>query len=628
VSWLAPVDGVMNVWVAPTGALAAAQPVTRERRRGLDSYSWTPDGQHIIYEQDSGGDENFRLIAVDIATRAEVALTAADSNVRAEFMGMSKDRPGIALVGLNGRDPRLFDLYEVDYRSGASRLVFTNPGYGHYMVDRQLRPRFGMKQEAGGSATIQRIERDGTATKAWDVPVDDYLPSQTLRHVLHFSRDGGSLYLLDSRGRDKAALVKVDTTTLATQVLATSDRADIEALLIDPATDAPIAYAVNYLTTEWTPLTAQAKDDLDFLKEKLPGELSFLSSTDDGTKLIVAADAADAPGATFLYDRRAKSLVKLYDSRPDLAAHRLRPMQPIEINSTDGKTLVGYLTLPADADRDGDGKADRPVPMIVYVHGGPWLRDSYGFRGEHQWLADRGYAVLSVNYRGSSGFGKGFLNAANGEWAGKIHQDLIDGVDWAVRNGITRRDTVAIMGASYGGYATLVGVTFTPDRFRCGVDMVGPSNIRTLLASFPEYWRPFLEATFHRQVGDPARPEDVTRMMAQSPISRVDAIRVPLLIGQGQNDPRVVKAESDQIVAAMKAKALPVTYLVYPDEGHGFHRPENKLSFFAVAEGFLSKCLGGKAEPIGGDFSGSTVQVPEGADHVPGLAEALDKARR
>jgi dipeptidyl aminopeptidase/acylaminoacyl peptidase len=264
--------------------------------------------------------------------------------------------------------------------------------------------------------------------------------------------------------------------------------------------------------------------------------------------------------------------------------------------------------------------------MVLYVHGGPWARDQYGYNSAHQWLANRGYAVLSVNYRGSTGFGKDFINSAVGQWSGAMHEDLIDSVDWAVAQGVTRRNSVAIMGGSYGGYATLVGLTFTPDRFRCGVDIVGPSNLVTLMESFPAYWRPILAGTFYRHIGDPATPEGRARAMAQSPITRVDRIRVPLLIGQGQNDPRVVKAESDQIAAAMRQRGPPVTYVNFPDEGHGFARPPNSMSFFAITEAFLQPCLGGRFQPIGDDFTGSSLQVLEGVEHVPGLRDAL--ARR
>jgi dipeptidyl aminopeptidase/acylaminoacyl peptidase len=620
VSWLAPVDGVMNVWVAPIGNLTAAKAVTKEAKRGLQNYFWAPDGAHIIYLQDSGGNENFRVHSVDIATLKDTALTKAGDKVRAQIQGVSKLRPDVVLIGLNDRNPQFFDLYEVNYKTGASKLVMENPGYGGWVTDNQLKPRFAFQQVPGGGSKYFRLGADGKWAEVLTVANEDFFTTAPIG----FNRDGSALYWVDSRGRDKAALVKMDPATLKSEVIAASDKADIQGLLTDPESYEPIAYSVNYLKNEWTPLNAEAKADLDFLKAKLPGEVAIISSTDDGSKLIVAASAAEQPATAYIYDRKAKSVTKLYETRPDLSAYALQPMWPVEIPTGDGKTLVSYLTLPPGADANKDGKADKPVPMVLFVHGGPWARDGYGYNSAHQWLANRGYAVLSVNFRGSTGFGKGFVNAAIGEWSGKMHQDLIDAVDWSIAGGVTSKDKVAIMGGSYGGYATLVGLTFTPDRFACGVDIVGPSNLKTLMESFPPYWRPILEGTFYKHIGDPSKPEDLKRMMAQSPITRVDAITKPLLIGQGGNDPRVVKAESDQIVAAMKARKLPVTYINYPDEGHGFVRPENRLSFFAISEGFLSKCLGGRAEPIG-TFNGSSIQVLEGADYVPGLAAAAPK---
>lgn len=621
VSWLAPVDGVMNVWVAPIANPGAAKAVTKENKRGLQSYFWAPDGAHIIYLQDSGGNENFRVHSVAIATLKDVALTKAGDKVRAQIQGVSKLRPDVVLIGLNDRNPQFFDLYEVDYKTGASKLVMENPGYGGFVTDNQLKPRFAFQQVPGGGGKYFRLSADGKWAEAFSVANEDFFTT----NPVGFNKDGTTLYWADSRGRDKAALVRMDVASLKTEVIAASDKADVAGLLTDPETYEPIAYSVNYLRNEWTPLNAAAKADFAFLKSKLPGEVAITSSTDDGSKLIVAASAAETPATAYIYDRKAKTLTRLYETRPDLAAYKLQPMWPVEIPTGDGKTLVSYLTLPAGADANGDGKPDKPVPLVLNVHGGPWARDAYGYNSGHQWLADRGYAVLSVNYRGSTGFGKGFINAAIGEWSGKMHQDLLDAVDWAVKRGVTTKDKVAIFGGSYGGYATLVGLTFTPDTFACGVDIVGPSNLKTLMESFPAYWRPILEGTFYKHIGDPSKPDDLKRMMAQSPISRVDAITRPLLIGQGGNDPRVVKAESDQIVAAMKAKGLPVTYINYPDEGHGFVRPENRLSFFGITEGFLAKCLGGKVQPIGGDFAGSSLQVLDGAAYVPGLAEAAPK---
>ncbi len=290
-------------------------------------------------------------------------------------------------------------------------------------------------------------------------------------------------------------------------------------------------------------------------------------------------------------------------------------VQPISYQARDGLTIHGYLTLPA-------GREARNLPCIVNPHGGPWARDNYGYNGTHQWLSNRGYAVLSVNYRGSTGFGKSFISAADQQWATKMHDDLLDATEWAVKNNITRKEDIAIMGGSYGGYATLVGLTFTPDAFKCGVDIVGPSNLNTLLATIPPYWAAFFEQ-FAKRVGDPRTEEGKKLLAERSPLSRVGAIKKPLLIGQGANDPRVKQDESDQIVKAMKAKNIPITYVLFPDEGHGFARPANSKAFNAVAEGFLSQCLGGRAQPIGEDFKGSSISVPEGSNGVPGLAEAL-----
>jgi dipeptidyl aminopeptidase/acylaminoacyl peptidase len=297
-------------------------------------------------------------------------------------------------------------------------------------------------------------------------------------------------------------------------------------------------------------------------------------------------------------------------------------MHPVTIKSRDGLNLVSYLSLPLDADPNGSGRPSKPLPMVLVVHGGPWGRDSWGFDSEHQLLANRGYAVLSVNFRASTGLGKAFTNAGNKEWAGRMHDDLLDAVDWAIAERIADPQRVAIMGGSYGGYATLVGLTFTPEKFACGVDIVGPSNLVTLLSTIPEYWVPQLQL-FKDRVGDHTTDEGKKLLGERSPLNFADKIQRPLLIGQGANDPRVKQAESDQIVAAMRAKKIPHTYVLFPDEGHGFARPENNLAFYAVAEAFLAEHLGGRYEPIGADFTGSSIRCPEGADQVPGVADAL-----
>jgi dipeptidyl aminopeptidase/acylaminoacyl peptidase len=357
------------------------------------------------------------------------------------------------------------------------------------------------------------------------------------------------------------------------------------------------------------------------------GELIVTSRTLDDKQWTVAFMLDDGPVKYYRYDRENQKANFLFNNRDDLEGYPLVEMHAPIIEARDGKKLVSYLTLPPGSDPDGDGKPDKPVPMVLNVHGGPWARDTWGFDAEHQWLANRGYAVLSVNYRGSTGFGKSFVNAANAEWAGKMHDDLIDAVKWAVDQGIAEKDKVAIMGGSYGGYATLVGMTFTPDVFACGVDIVGPSSLVTLLQHIPPYWATFMPVMKIR-VGDVDTEEGRQKLLERSPLRLVEKISKPLLIGQGANDPRVTQLEADQIVEAMQKKHIPVTYVLYPDEGHGFALEQNRMSFNAVAEAFLAKNLGGRFEPVGDDFEGSSIHIPTGADQVPGVADALPKDRQ
>jgi acetyl esterase/lipase len=438
--------------------------------------------------------------------------------------------------------------------------------------------------------------------------------------------DPGRVYMLDSRGRDKAALALLDAGTGKTRVIAEDDKADVRGVLVNGITGEAEAYMADYLTQRWIGLTPAGKAAVAALDEAAgAAQWSRTGRTHDERLWTVSLDRAEAPMAYGLFDRETGAFTELFTTRPELIGQTLAPMHPKEIPTRDGLTMVSYLTLPPGADSDGDGRPDAPLPLILYVHGGPWARDVYGFNGAHQWLANRGYAVLSVNYRGSTGFGKAFISAGDLEWGRKMHDDLIDAVEHAVASGITTSDAVAIMGGSYGGYATLVGVAMTPKVFRCGVDIVGPSNLFTLLETIPAYWVAIFEQ-FARRMGDPRTEEGRALLKERSPLTYVDAIEVPLLIGQGANDPRVNQRESDQVVAAMKAKHIPVTYALYPDEGHGFARPENRMSFNAIAEGFLAEVMGGACEPIGDDLKGASVEVLEGADIVPGLAEAL--ARR
>jgi dipeptidyl aminopeptidase/acylaminoacyl peptidase len=616
-SWLAPRDGMMNIWVAPIGDPGKARPLTAEKVRPIRQYFWSPDASQILFVNDKGGDENFLLYGVDVASGAQKLLTPFEKT-RVEVLGQSRHVKDRILVGLNNRDARWHDVYSLDLKTGQLSLLLKNDGYGGFGVDEQLRLRSATKPRADGGVDIYRVEDNIVAAKPDEtIGFED---SETT--PVGFTADGNTQYWIDSRGRDTAALVAQDMKTNKRTVLAQDVRADIDGAMANPATGLIDAYAVNYLKQEWTPLDPAIKPDLAFLKAQLKGQVAVTSRTDADNLWTVVADPVSGPAATYLYDRKTRRLAKLFVGRPELETATLAGMHPVEIKTRDGLTEVSYLTLPPGSDADGDGIPDHPIPMVLLVHGGPWGRDGYGYNGLHQWLANRGYAVLSPNYRASTGFGKNYVTAGNLQWGLKMHDDLIDAVNWAVKRGVTSRDKVAIMGGSYGGYATLAGLTFTPDTFACGVDIVGPSNLNTLLGAIPPYWTSGREQMY-RRMGDPRTPAGQAVLKAASPLFKADAIKKPLLIGQGANDPRVNQREAGQIVAAMKAKNIPVTYILFPDEGHGFARPENSIAFYAASEQFLSKCLGGRAEPYGNAFAGSSITSPYGAEFAPGLQGAL-----
>ncbi|MBO6526923.1 S9 family peptidase [Erythrobacter sp.] len=618
VSWIAPDEGVMNVWVAPADNPSQGKVVTDDRHRGISNHFWSTDSRYVMFVKDNDGDENYHVYVTDPRTGETRDLTPLEDGIRAQIMGVSRDRPGVILVGTNERNPQLTDLYEYNIETGERTLIAENPGYAQWITDNTYTPRLALAPQPDGGMKAVYLNEDMTPGETFaDIPSEDMLNT----NIVQFSRDNNTVYMIDSRERNLAAGVAVDLATGERTVIVEPEKADLSGILVDNETYAPIAYSTNYLRDEWKALTDEAAAELDYLSSNIAGEFQVVSRTEDDQKWVVWGGAAEAPGQYYVYDRQSDTLTPWFVTRPDLADAPLQPMHPLELKSSDGLTLVSYLTLPPGSDPDGDGRPDEALPMLLWVHGGPWARDSYGYNTIHQWMANRGYAVLSVNYRGSTGFGKDFTNAAVKEFAGKMHDDLIDAVDWAVDEGIAIEDKVAIGGGSYGGYATLTGVAFTPDTFACGVNIVGPSSLVTLIESFPEYWKPFLAGTWFRYVGDPADPEQREDLLSRSAITRIDDIKVPLLVGQGGNDPRVTKQEADQLVEAMQTKGLPVTYINYPDEGHGFQKPENRMSFFAAMEGFLGTCLGGRVQPIGESFEGSSAEVLAGAEYVDGLED-------
>ena len=606
-SWMAPHEGVMNVYLAPYADPAAERRMTSAKDRPIPQYFWSPDSTALMYVQDKEGDENYLLYKVDVASGAESCLTPFE-NTRVQVVGASETIRDRILVGLNNRDPQWHDVWSLNLSTGALDLVLENNEWAGFETDDSLTLRWAMRQNEAGGTDLHEITGGVIADAPREViPMDDSLSTG----MSGYTTDGTTLYWLDSRGRDTAALFAEDTATGQRTLLAEDARADIGGTLRHTTSGVVQAWSVTYLNTEWHCIDEGIKSSLDWLRAQLEGDFGISSRTDDDRKWLVWNDPLTAPVRCYIYDRETDELRLFYVSKPALEGAPLQPMQCHEIPARDGLTLPSYLTLPAASE-------GTPVPLVLLVHGGPWARDGYGFNRTHQWLANRGYGVLSVNFRGSTGFGKHFINAGNLQWSKAMHDDLIDAVEWAVAQGFADRDKVAIMGGSYGGYATLVGLTYTPDLFACGVDIVGPSNLETLLETIPPYWAPMVKQ-FHDRMGNPTTPEGLQLLKDCSPIHRADKIVRPLLIGQGANDPRVKQSESDQIVAAMQGHGIPVTYVLFPDEGHGFHRPENNIAFNAIVEGFLATNLGGRSEPADEVLAASTAQIPAGREFIAGL---------
>ncbi len=634
IAFLAPVNGVLNVWVAPVEQPEKAKPVTSDTKRGIRQYFWAFTNSHILYLQDSGGDEDWRLFSIDLASGKQLDLTPFDSipgpdgkplvgptgrtlRPTAQIQGVSENTPDELLIGLNNRDPRLHDVYRVNIKTGELKLVRRNEGMLAYVCDDDFNVRFAMRFTPKAEMEIVRVNGDATEPFATIGPEDSMTTGPA-----GFNKTKDVLYMTDSRGRNTAALKAIDLKTGEEKILAEDPKADVGQSLVHPTQKTVQAVAFDFDRQHWKILDPAVKPDLDYLRTLCDGDLGIVSRSLDDKRWIVAYTDDDGPVRYYRYDRagdgKAGKATFLFSNRKALEDVPLSPMHAMVLKSRDGLDLVSYLTLPKWADADGNARPDKPLPMVLMVHGGPWARDDWGYDPYHQWLSNRGYAVLSVNYRGSTGFGKNFVNAGNGEWAAKMHDDLLDAVNWAVEQKIAEKGKVAIMGGSYGGYATLVGLTFTPDFFACGVDIVGPSSLQTLMQNIPEYWYPFFPVLAQR-VGDPSTEEGRKLLAARSPLNMVDRIKRPLLIGQGANDPRVKQVEADQIVSAMRKANIPVTYVLFPDEGHGFARPENNAAFNAVTEAFLSQHLGGRFEPVGDALSKSSAQVKVGAENIPGL---------
>jgi dipeptidyl aminopeptidase/acylaminoacyl peptidase len=596
-AWIAPDDkNVLQVWVKTVGG-TDDKVMTADKKRGIRRYFWAEDDKTLIYLQDSDGDENWHAYGVDLTT-GNVRDYTPFQGVRANVVATDPGFPSEILVELNLRDRHLMDVHRLNLATGALVLDTQNPGdVSGWGADAKLQVRAAQVASPEGGTEIRIRETGSSPWKSWmKVGPEEILDFQD------FTADGRSAFITSSIGNDTARVVERDIATGAEKVIASSAEVDAGNLVIHPIRHVVQAVAFAPGRSRWTVVDLSVKADFEGIEKLSDGDFSVVNRDKSDAHWLVAFTSDHGPIRYFAWDRAAKKGTFLFVHQPKLEGLQLAEMKPVVIKSRDGLSLNSYLTLPA-------GVAPRNLPLVLFVHGGPWARDTWGYSSSAQWFANRGYAVLQVNYRGSTGYGKKFLNAGNRQWGLKMHDDLIDAVDWAVQQGIADPKKVAIYGGSYGGYAALAGVTFTPETFACAVDIVGPSNLTTLVHAIPPYWKP-LRTIFDVRMGNVDDPKDADLVQKASPLFKADRIKRPLLIGQGANDPRVNKAESEQIVSAIEKNGGKVTYVVYSDEGHGFARPDNRIDFNSRAEAFLGSCLGGRVEPMAGERqAGSTAVV-------------------
>ena len=593
IAFLKPFKGTRNVWVKKTAdPFTSAKPITADTKRPISAYFWSRDGKYILFVQDKAGDENYNVYAVNPADApasgqdVPAARNLTDvKGVRAIIYSVPRSEPDAIYVGINDRDAAWHDLYKVKISTGDRTLVRKNTErITAYVFDLKDQLRLATRSAENGDTEVLRVDAD-KFTKIYSCSVFEACGP------VRYHKDGERVYFQTNKGSgvDLVSLELLNPTTGKEELVETDPmkRVDFGNATFSEVSDELIAtsYDDERERIYWKDKGFEA--DYKNLQKQLPGkEIGFGSSTKDEKLWIIYANADTDPGSTYLFDRTTKKLTLQYQSREKLNRSYLAPMKPVKYPSSDGMEIPAYLTLPK-------GVEAKNLPAVIVPHGGPWYRDSWGYNAFAQFLANRGYAVLQPNFRGSTGYGKKFIDAGNKQWGDKMQDDVTWGAKYLIAQGIADPKRVGIMGGSYGGYATLAGVAFTPDVYAAGVSIVGPSNLITLLESIPPYWEP-IRKVFYERMGDPNTPEGKAQLLRQSPLTAASKIKTPLLVIQGANDPRVNKRESDQIVVALRDRGFPVEYMVAPDEGHGFARPVNNSAMFADAEKFLAKYLGGR----------------------------------
>ncbi len=583
ITYMAPdKNNLLQIWIRNVDR-PNDRTLTSNKKYCIQSYLWSYNCEQIIYRQDVNNNGNFQIFAINIKNRKVTNLTPK-KNVQARIIALDRKYPHQLLVGLNIRDKRKHDVYQINLKTGKTTLRVKNPG--HFIdtiadAEFKVRAVIGINPDGGSTLSITDNHQ-----KPWKI-IRRWGPDES-GTALGFSENGKVLYILGNHNAETIRLSALNLKTKKESIIAQNLQYDLNATFIHPTKRYVQAVGFYKDKLQWQVLDKSITADFQALSKIHGGEFRVLDRDLADKIWLVAYNADNGPTHYYKYNRVTKKSQRLFSNKPALENVKLAQMQPISYQSRDGLRIHGYLTTPV-------GIAPKKLPTVLLVHGGPWIRDTWGYNPMVQWLANRGYAVLQINFRGSTGYGKKFLNAGNREWGRKMHEDLIDGVNWTILQGIADPKKIAIMGGSYGGYATLVGLTFTPNVFAAGVDMVGPSNLLTLMESIPADWN-MVKARFYHRVGNLEKEADLLK--SRSPLFFINRIQAPLLIAQGAKDPRVKQVESEQIVVAMRNANKNVEYILYPDEGHGFTHPQNRLHFYAKVEEFLGKYLGGRIEPM------------------------------
>lgn len=628
IAYLAPLEGVMNIWVGPAEQISTAVPVTAETRAGIGKVHWSADGAYLVYNKMADGNKGWHVFATDVASGQTRDLTSIDNpEIKAHVSYINPAFPDEVIIALNDRDGRYPDFYRVQLSTGERELLMENSwgddsGFIEVHFDGNSVPRLAIETTSDGGGNLL-VSSDG---QDWQIirhiNAIDIFPFE----IRGFSADNSTAYIYSSRDRNTSGVYALNLQDGTQRLIGANDRADIEDVIVHPQTRELEAFAVEYDREEWVTASADVAKTLAFLARAASGDFRVVSRSADGNRWIVFYDQVTEPGDYYLVDAVAHTARKLFTSRPDLKGAPLARMYPRLIKSRDGLDLVSYLTLPKGTDPDGDGRPQMPLPMVVLVHGGPWgPRDHFGYNADHQWLANRGYAVLSVNYRGTLGFGKKFVEAGTLEMGGKMQDDLLDAVEWANVTHISDPERVAIMGEGYGGYAVMVGLSRDAEAFACGVNLMGVSNLITLIENLPERFEPVMDATWYRRAGDPRTEEGRALLEERSPFFHLDQISKPLLMVQSGRYGELAEQESKTIAQTLQNNGVPVTYLHITDGGYGVYSEQNMTAYGAVTEAFLAGCLGGKHEPFGDALVGASFEVRAGAEDVPGLSQAMEE---